>query len=235
MSYSASKIECLRFAGRTGGEGIGCCAIDLFQGFVNDPNGKAAVRLTHGDLGSPLTFDGPDGKRHEAWLGPTNKDIFLSYLRIGTFDTKEQPNRMFLCVLTEDQINYGYGPAWLAILKENGFRFIAKVDNSVYTGPAVGEPGEKVWVESDCSCCEGYWSDEGGEPAHPVYLFGLFRNIGVTRVDDPFQPPEAWVALPEPTKTDLERWKEGETRILTKEEATGEIEQPQEATPEGPW
>lgn len=233
MAYSASKIECLRFAAGKGGEGIGCCAIDLFQGFVNDPDAKAAVRLNHGDTGSPLTIY-KDGKCVEAWLGPTNRDIFLQYLRIGTFDTQEMPNRMFLAAMTDEQMESSYGQEWMRILKEQGFQFIAKVDNSVYSGQDVGEQIEPVSVEPDCSCCEGYY-EEGSEPAHPVYLFGLFRNIGTTRVDDPFKAPQFWEDLPAPTKTDMDRWLEGETKILTKEEATGVNIKAEQPAAKSPW
>lgn len=232
MAYSASKIECLRFAAERGGEGIGCCAIDLFQGFVNNPDGKAAVRLNHGDTGSPLTVY-KDGKAVEAWLGPTNREIFLQYLRIGTFDTREMPNRMFLAAMTDEQLESDYGREWMRILKDNGFQFIAKVDNSVYSGQDVGEPFDGEPTYCDCGC----GMRMGGEEAHPVYLFGLFRDIGTTRVGDPFKAPQFWEDLPTPTKTDMDRWLEGETRILTKEEATGKSPDPKAEMPaaKSPW
>lgn len=230
MAYSASKIECLRFAAEKGGEGIGCCAIDLFQGFVNDPDAKAAVRLNHGDSGSPLTIY-KDGKCVEAWLGPTNRDIFLQYLRIGTFDTQEMPNRMFLAAMTDEQMESSYGQEWMRILKEQGFQFIAKVDNSVYSGQDVGEPSTEEPSYCDCGC----GMSMGDEPAHPVYLFGLFRNIGTTRVDDPFKAPQFWEDLPTPTKTDMDRWLEGETKILTKEEATGTTIKAEQPAAKSPW
>jgi len=247
MAYSASKMECLRFAGRKGGEGIGCCAIDIFQGFINDPDAKGAVQLFHGDQGTPLT-QYVDGVAKTIWLGPTNKDIFLQYLRIGTFDTQEMPNRMFLASLTDEQVASNNGQKWLAILKEQGFIFIGRVDNSVYTGTSVdisgvtdgGKPAEVdktgwTFVESDCPCCPGHYEDANGNwvgdddgeeegGAHPVHLFGLFRNIGTTRVDDPFKPPKFWEDLPEPTKTHTELWLEGKTILMTEEQATGKAE-----------
>lgn len=202
MAYSASKIECLRFAGRHKAEGIGCCAIDLFQGFINDPEAKAHVKLVQGDTGIGLIKN-----NKPAYLGTTNKDIFLQYLRIGTFDTQEMPNRIFLAALTENQCRSSNGKAWLAILKENGFEFIRVTDNSVYTGKRVSRD-----IESE-SC-------------NKVYLFGLFRNIGATRITDPFAPPPEWDALPAPVLTDFDRWEQGYTNVLTEEQAKGEAPAP---------
>lgn len=250
MSYSASKIECLRFAGRKGGEGIGCCAIDMFQGFSNDPDAKRAVQLFHGDSQTPLNKDGKT-----AWLGTTNREIFEQYLRIGTFDLQEMPNRMFLAAMTDEQLETTYGAKWLAILKENGFKFIMSTDNSVYSGQAADygdEPPNRddwTYIESECGCCGGHWEDangnymgdegSGGEEAHPVHLFGLVRNIGVNRLDDPFKAPRAWEDLPEPSKSHLDIWKEGSTKILSEAEATGksvaEITAAAPAVVKSPW
>lgn len=196
MAYSASKIECVRFAGRHQPEGIGCCAIDEFQGFINDPDQAAHVPLRHGDTLTSLL----SGNGKKVYLGPTNRDIFEAYLRIGTFSLEETPNRMFLASLTQEQCGTEIGKKWLTILKENGFEFIRAVDNSVYSGEEVSREQE----------------DEGT----PVYLFGLFRNIGTTRLSDPFAPPEYWKELPEP-EDDFTIWEKGKLHVLTEEEATG--------------
>lgn len=197
MAYSAPIIECLRFAGRTGGIGIGCCAIDIFQGFNTDPDAAASIALKHGDSGTSLMKDGK-----QAYLGPTNRDIFLNYLRIGTFDTREMPNRVFLAAITRNQVQTENGKKWLALLREQGFEFIRATDNSVYTGTAVGEK-------------------PGMGTGHPVYIFGLFRNISSAALADPFAPPAEWTALPEPTATPNQLWLTGKTSILTEEEVTG--------------
>jgi len=207
MTYSASKIECVRFAGRHPTEGIGCCAIDNFQGFINDPDAPAYVQLKHGDSGVGLIKN-----REAVYYGPTNKDIFLSYLYTGTFSLDPMPNHAFLLSITKNQLYSSIGLKWLAILKENGFEFIRTIDNSVYSGSRVSR-------------------DKKSEATDLVYIFGLFRNIGSRRVTDPFDPPAKWKALPEPSMDDFDRWEvlKGRTHGLTKAQATGA-----EARPEGP-
>lgn len=191
MAYSASKIEFLRFGSQVGGEGIGCCAIDIVQGFVNDPDAKAVVELRDGDSQTPL-FNG----KSRAKYGPTNRDIFENYLRTGTFGTRELPNHIFLASLTEYQCGTDIGKKWLAILKENGFEFIRATDNSVYSGVDVKR--------------------EKTREGRPVYLFGLFRNIGSVRLEDPLKPPQAWLDLPD--SPDLfDKWLSGSTKFYTEE------------------
>ena len=118
-------MEFLRFGGRISGNGIGCCAFDIIQGFNEDPDGKYALQRISGDGAYPL-----QGK----FVGPTYKDVFYTMLRTGSFDNRDMPNHGFLAIITEDQLVNG-GPAnkWLAILKECGFEFVRAVDNSVYS------------------------------------------------------------------------------------------------------
>ena len=115
------------------------------------------------------------------FLGKTYREIFEARLRIGTFSDTDLPNHAFLCVMTASQISYGNGAAWLKVLKENGFEFIRAVDNSVYSGE--GLAGTEFYEEDD------YYDSS------PNYLFGLFRNIGVGKIANPFQPPRAWLEL----------------------------------------
>ena len=208
MNWNSSNIEFTRFFGRKGGEGIGCCAIDLIQGFYTDPDDKCKTFLTEGDSGNPIVYKG-----RSCYLGNTNKEVFENYLRIGTFHKDDLPNRIFLAALSETQVSCDAGKKWLAILKENHFEFIRATDNSVYTG---SDPSEKTLKQ-------------------PVYLFGLFRNISKSALDDPFQPPSSWLELPEPTMTPKELWDSRKTVLLLedpKEETTnpfGMSEMPVEA------
>jgi hypothetical protein len=110
----------------------------------------------------------------DMFAGPTYRDIFLQRLRIGTFSTDDMPNHTFLAVLTEYQVTNETGKKWLALLKEHGFEFIRTVDNSVYTGQDL----------------------DGEQSSHKNYLFGLFRNIGSGKIENPFEPPKAWTDLP---------------------------------------
>lgn len=186
MPYTPPTVECLRFGGRVGGKGIGCCAIDIFQGFSNDPDAEAYVPLNNGDSPHlPVMRQGS-----QAYLGPTNKDVFLGYLRLGTFDSMDLPNHAFFCAISESQLNSRTTEKWLEIFKENGFEFLRAVDNSVY-------------LNGD------------GDPS-PVYIFALFRNIGDSKIDDPFEPPEFWKTLPEPSESDEERWASQSTNIINK-------------------
>jgi hypothetical protein len=129
----------------------------------------------------------------DKYLGPTYRDIFLNRLRIGTFGSNDMPNHIFLASLDSDQIRGEIGKKWLAILKDSGFEFIRATDNSVYSGSSLNNKSYRG----------------------PVYLFGLFRNIGKAAVPDPFKPPKEWTDLPEQTKPQEEMWKAGKTVILT--------------------
>jgi len=174
-------MEFLRFGSSIPGGYWGCCAVCIIQNFKVMPDAKAAIQLVIGDSGSPLMRDGVN-----IFAGPTNLDIFLQRLRIGTFSGKDMPNHVFFAVLTEYQIAHTIGKAWLKVLKEQGFEFIRTTDNSVYTGEdvisGVGEKNDKS--------------------PHKNHVFGLFRNVGQGFVEDPFAPPKAWTDLastiPEP-------------------------------------
>lgn len=157
--------------GPEGGAGWGCCAFDILQGFSNGkPDDLASIEVVCGDGGQPIG---------EYYLGKTYREIFESRLRIGTFSDVDMPNHGFLCVITQGQLNTSHGLAWLKVLKENGFEFIRAVDNSVYSGEDLVDE----------------WYDSNENESSINYLFGLFRNIGVGKISDPFAPPQAWQAL----------------------------------------
>jgi hypothetical protein len=169
-------MEFVRFGGTIPGEYWGCCCVDIIQNFHQDPDTPASIQLVEGDGGSPLT------KGNEfAFLGPTLRDIFWQRLRISTFGLDNQPNKAFLAVFEESQLSSSCGSKWLAILKEAGFEFIRAIDNAVYTGSKL----------------------DGKLSPHPNYLFGLFRNIGGARIEDPFTPPKQWTELTTNGKTEL--------------------------------
>jgi hypothetical protein len=206
MAYSASKIEFLRFGSQHGGEGIGCCAVDIIQGFVNDPDAPASVQLFHGDRDgkndSALTVT-VNGKTEFAYLGKTNKEVFENYIRIGTFGTEDMPDHAFFAVFSDSQMSDRHGQKWLKILKDEGFEFLRTVGNSVYTGREVPtEPTNK------------------GRP-HKNHIFALFRNISSNAVPDPFTPPKAWSDLPEPTMTPHQIWHSRKTKIYGESEIKG--------------
>ena len=166
-------MEFLRFGSSIPGSYWGCCAVDIIQNFsAGHPDDKASIEVVCGDGGQPIG---------NYFLGKTNREIFEARLRIGTFSDTDLPNHAFLCVLTESQIGYGNGLAWLKVLKENGFEFIRAVDNSVYSGE--GLAGTESYEEDDCY------------DYSPNYLFGLFRNIGVGKIANPYQPPQVWMDL----------------------------------------
>lgn len=163
-------MECLRFGNNIPGEYHGCCAGDIFQNFNQDPRTPASIQLVCGDSGTALIHG-----KGAAFLGPTLEDIFWQRLRVSTFGTNDMPNHFFLAVLEESQIAEGApGRKWLKLLKQAGFEFLRTVDNSVYTGHVIG----------------------GHRSPHRNYVFGLFRNIGGAKIEDPFCPPKAWTDLP---------------------------------------
>lgn len=185
------KIECHRLGALRGGYNWGCCAVDIFQNFGSDPDGPAVESLWVGD--SPdRPVCGPNSE--PLYLGPTNRDVFLGRLRIGTFGRRDQPNHIFLAAISGSQMNQTFTQKWLKIMREEGFIFIGGCSNSVYSGETISDNLEVKPKNQS-----------------PVYLFGLFRNIGEQRLADPFKPPKQWSDLPEPTTTQLERWKKGST------------------------
>lgn len=162
-------MEFLRFGSSIPGSYWGCCAVCIIQNFNCDPEAPASIELVDGDSGTPVG---------DEWLGKTNREVFDSRIRIGTFSDSEMPNHGFLAVLTENQIKSTYGKMWLEILKETGFEFIRTIDNSVYSG-------DEVPLEKD----PDYDSDNKN------YLFGMFRNIGDGAVLDPLTPPQEWTEI----------------------------------------
>jgi hypothetical protein len=198
MYHQNSRLfEAIRFGSSIPGGYWGCCAGDILQCFKSDPDEKASCESVDGDGGHPSPT-APDGG--SLFFGPTNKDVFLQRLRVGTFGSGDMPNHFFLAVLTRDQLDSTYGKKWLAILKENGFEFIRTVSNSVYTGEYLGQPGEATENDDfcgdpECSMCGGGGEDsDEGESLN--YVFGLFRNIGQGAPVDPFTPPKEWTDLP---------------------------------------
>jgi hypothetical protein len=184
-------IECHRMGALRGGMNWGCCAVEVMQNFSSDPDAAAVQAMWVGDSPDrPVT----GGNSTPLYLGPTNKDVFLGRLRVGTFGQREQPNHIFLASISANQMRQANTKKWLEIMKAEGFIFLGGCSNSVYSGANVSkDPNVKATNKS------------------PVYLFGLFRNIGEARLDDPFAPPAEWNSIPEPTTTQLERWLAGKT------------------------
>lgn len=192
-------MEFLRFGSSIPGSYWGCCAVCIIQNFQFDPDEKASIQIVDGDGGLPLKREDKD-----LFAGPTYRDIFLQRLRFGTFGSRDMPNHVFLAVLTDSQIKNKYGKAWLKLLKEQGFEFIRTTDNSVYTGSAVLNQPTSFTPTS-----------------HKNYIFGLFRNIGMGAIEDPFTPPKEWTDL---EKTVPEAW---EFLTEKRKELTKEIQEAQ--------
>jgi hypothetical protein len=177
-------MEFLRYGSRIpGAYKWGCCAVCIIQNFKEEPDKPASIEVVSGDSGMPIRTG-----NESAFLGPTHRDIFNQRLRIGTFSGDDMPNHVFLAVLTADQLQTSVGLAWLKIRKEAGFEFIRATDNSVYTGQMLYR--EVMDMDEETRYEEGI-----KENSHINYIFGLFRNIGNGRVEDPFQPPKAWTDL----------------------------------------
>lgn len=162
-------MEFLRFGSNIPGIYWGCCAVCIIQNFKFDPKEKSSIQLVSGDGGSDLGG---------AYMGPTWEDIFRERIRTGTFSKSDMPNHVFLAVLTQSQIGNpdSVGYKWLKILKEEGFEFVRTTDNSVYTSKTA--PSPKTASHNNC-------------------IFGLFRNISGSKLQNPFVPPKEWTDLPE--------------------------------------
>ncbi len=131
LPYTPPGIECLRLGARRGGDGIGCCAIDVFQGFSHPPDAiRPDVLFRQGDTRSPVTAY---PENDVAFVTGTNEDHFLSYLKHGTMDIESQADHAFFAVLTDEQVNHSTGREWLKILKREGFVWVGATSNSVYS------------------------------------------------------------------------------------------------------
>lgn len=166
-------MEFLRFGSSIPGAYWGCCAMDIIQNMKVDPDEKQAIGLINGDSGHPITKDSL-----QLYLGTTYRDIFKGRMLIDSMSSQKHPDHAFLCTMTNSQINSGVGAKWLKVLAEEGFEFIAMVDNSVYSG-------SKVITDVDYDSVS----------SHENYLFGCFRNIGTGAVSNPRTPPQAWTKL----------------------------------------
>lgn len=185
-------MECIRLGARTGGRNIGCCAVDVFQGFDTDPNAlipeTVKQQMFQGDRGEPLLKDG-----HTVFLGPTYRDAFLQRLVYSTFDLRPLPDHIFIACMADRQVTGHFGKQWLALLKEHGFEYVRTVSNSVYTHSSVPPNSDDPSVYQH-------------QYPHPLHMFMLVRNISASRVPNTFAPPESWQALANPTTTPEERW-----------------------------
>lgn len=181
LPYTPRGIECLRLGARRGGEGIGCCAMDVIQGFNNSPD-AICPQQPHfdGDGWSPSFH--PDGKGQLCIGGEgiTNEQAFLSHITHGSFTPEPEPDHGFVCVLTDSQCSSSTGKKWLAILKREGFEWVGCTSNSVYAG------------------------------YHPNHVFMLLRNTHEHMEDSELEqlkhPPKAWEELPEAAETPEERF-----------------------------
>lgn len=180
LPYAPRGIECLRLGARRGGEGIGCCAIDVFQGFTNDPDAECPQQpFFDGDSWSPI-LDENGTQICVGGPGITNEDVFLAYLAHGSFTNDPEPDHGFIAVLTGDQCQSTIGRAWLKILKREGFRWVGCTSNSVYS------------------------------EYHPNHIFMLLRATGEymngAEIAQLQFPPEEWEALPPPSQNPAERY-----------------------------
>lgn len=182
MPYTSRGIECLRLGARRGGEGIGCCAVDIIQGFDNQPEDPCPQKpFFDADSWFPYSYQNQQEQLCVGGDKITNEDAFLAYLTHGSFTPYPEADHGFLAVLTGDQCNSANGKKWLAILKREGFQWLGCTSNSVYS------------------------------EYHPNHVFGLFRSTHDNMEDEEIEslksPPKAWEQLPDPTETPEERFR----------------------------
>lgn len=125
----SNLVEFLRFGSSIPGGYWGCCAGDIIQAFKSMPDEPASCQSVNGDGGYPQQNE----KGEDLFFGMTNKELFMSRLRVGTFGTGDMKDHFFFLVLEDNQLNGAVGKAWLPILKECGFVFLMTLNNSVWT------------------------------------------------------------------------------------------------------
>jgi len=181
LPYTAPGIECLRFGARRGGSGIGCCAVDVFQGFSNSPSAHCPpIPFFNGDSWCPEMHYNEKGELSQLYLTGTNEEVFLSYLTHGSFTKHSVDDHAFIAILTEEQCAEKEGRAWLRILKREGFKYVDTVNNGVYS------------------------------EFHPNHIFMLVRNTHENLSETELEtlgPPEYWLSLEEAKETPEERYR----------------------------
>lgn len=125
---NSNLVEFLRFGSSIPGGYWGCCAGDIIQAFKTSPDEPSSCQSVNGDSGYPQKND----KGEDLFFGMTNRELFLSRMRVGTFGTGDMENHFFILVLTDSQVNSSIGKEWLPILKEVGFEYLRSVNNSVW-------------------------------------------------------------------------------------------------------
>lgn len=125
---NSNLVEFLRFGSSIPGGYWGCCAGDIIQAFKTLPSEESSCQAVNGDNEYPMKND----KGEFLFFGPDNETLFKQRLRVGTFGGGDMPNHFFFIALERHQLQGAMGKAWLPILKEMGFEFIRKVNNSVW-------------------------------------------------------------------------------------------------------
>ena len=181
LPYTPQGIECLRLGARRGGEGIGCCAVDVFQGFSNDPyDDRPPIPMLEGDSRHPIIAGYPD-MRQRTIVG-TNEEVFLTYLKIGTMSSAPVEDHAFIAVITGEQIRSSTGKKWLKILKREGFEWAGCTSNSVYSEY---------------------------HPNHIFMMIrSTGEYMDEDEILQLKKPPSAWLELEEPSSTPEERFTE---------------------------
>jgi hypothetical protein len=121
-------VEFLRFGSSIPGDYWGCCAGDIIQCFKSMPDEPASCQSVNGDGGYPQQ----NAEGEDLFFGMTNRELFMSRFRVGTFGTGDMQDHFFMLVLEDRQLNSHIGRAWLPILKECGFEFVRTLNNSVW-------------------------------------------------------------------------------------------------------
>lgn len=192
LPYTPQGIECLRLGARRGGEGIGCCAIDVFQGFSNHPaEERPPIPMVEGDSRRAITAGYPD-MRQKTVIG-TNEEVFLTYLKIGTMSSCPTEDHAFIAVITGEQIESCTGREWLKILKREGFEWVGCTSNSVYSEY---------------------------HPNHIFMLIrSAGEYMDEDEILQLKKPPSAWLELEEPSSTPEKRFEEIVPKFGVLEEA----------------
>ena len=181
LPYTPPGIECIRFGARRGAAGIGCCAVDIFQGFSRGPSEtRPPIPMLQGDSRMPIA---DYGSGDITAIAGTNEEVFLSYLYHGTMSEDMAQDHAFIAILTGEQLEYSTGKDWLRILKREGFKWVGTTSNSVY-----GEFHPNHIFMLIRSTGE-YMSDEE--------IMALSS------------PPTAWLEIEEPEETPEERLQDG--------------------------
>lgn len=171
-----------------------CCGADILCGF----DGGHGTPGNEGGVVDPRAFAGYKTNGFDYARDANGQQIPLTYADKFKDDFAKKrrayPNRMYSCILNQRQYD-AYNKAWPKLLKEIGFEFVRRWNNSSHDGSSGAYAGQDLDVSRYQATKE-----------HPNYFFVLCTadRPGNLSLDNFTQPPKGWAELSGPPTAQVE-------------------------------